>query len=562
MILFRYLLLAGVVFNIQFAQGASVATSSPESTEVARKILSEGGNAIDAACAAFFVQSVTQSYFTGLGGGGFAVLQNKGKTFHYDFRESAPSKVTSGLYSGMDLKAPNSWSLRNTGGVSVGVPGSVAGCDSLIRNHGKKKWKDIIAPAINYAKNGFQISKMYSEELAEQWGRIKNFEVTREIFKGKSGTGLKAGELLRQPLLAQTLEKLSNEGSQSFYQGAMAKQWSTEAQLAGSWISLNDLEKYKVMPKKPVQFRFGKYEAVTAAPSSSASLMVGSVLRYLNHHYQLNGKPSADSIDRKIVEIETISHFASIRNSIIGDPGKTTLNPASWYGSKEEKKAWGELDAKIDSRLKLVSKDGQNKHAVLQDHQNAKETSHTSNISVMDDQGNAIALTTSVGEIFGSGITVPKFGFILNSTMGDFSPDPKNINSPGAGLRPRSNVSPTLIYEKTKQGKKLVAVLGAAGGPLIPQAIVQFFQNYFVHGMSGDESIRFPRVGVSSDGSVEIEKSAGKPIFDLLKKAGYDVNQTETVWAVFNGVMRKDPDTKWEAVSESRYDGRSWSDGK
>ncbi len=548
---FYFLFVLTVFLNENTALGSAIATSSPESTDAAKAILEDGGNAIDAACAAFFVQAVTQSYFTGLGGGGFAVLEDKGRVFHYDFREAAPVKV--------NQKLPNSWSLRNTGGISVGVPGNVAGCNELIQKHGKKKWKEVLASSIKYAKNGFNVSQLYEEELAEQWNRINPFEQTRQIYQGKEGKGLKKGEILKQPLLADTLERLANEGSDSFYKGALAKEWTQSANESGSLITESDLKNYKVIPRKTVHFEFGKFSAETASPSSAAGFMVGGVLRFLDHYHTIYGTPSESVVARKIIEIETIRHFSELRDKIISDSSRTKMDLSIWFNSKKEKKSWKILEVNIKDRLSKLED-----HVLLINKKTKsvpeKGNSHTSNISVIDNQGNAIALTTSVGNIFGSGISVSKLGFILNSTLGDFSPEPDSINTPGPGLRPRSNISPTLVYEKTKNGKKLIAILGAAGGPLIPQSIVQFFQNYFIYNLSGKDAIRSPRISVSNSGSVEIEKSASNLWYTQLKKAGYEVSQTDVIWAVFNGIVRKNPSSQWEAVSESRYDGKAWSD--
>jgi gamma-glutamyltranspeptidase/glutathione hydrolase len=174
---------------------------------------------------------------------------------------------------------------------------------------------------------------------------------------------------------------------------------------------------------------------------------------------------------------------------------------------------------------------------------------------VVDDLGNAVALTSTVGAIFGSGIILPESGFVLNSTLVDFDGEEGKLNSPGPQHRPLSNMSPTLLFEGKLSDQKLVGVLGAAGGPLIPSSIVDFAQNYYLHKMSPEQAIRFPRVYSETGTDVAIEKHAQPEVIEQLKSLGYQVNPTQIIWAVFEGVVRKSSTQPFEAVADHRYDG-------
>ncbi len=554
----NFLLFSLVLSSPGFA--ASIATSSVDASRAGQEILKKGGNAFDAACAAVFAQGVAQSYFTGIGGGGAAVIYQNGRQTFYDFREQAPSATTSKLFSTINPKAEDAWSQRNTGGRSVGIPGNVAACGMLVQKYGKLKWAEILQPAIKLAQNGFVVSQMYSEELGDQWKRISPFALTQSIFKGKGGEGVKKGEVVKQPLLAQTLESLAKNGAQSFYVGKLAEGWTHEAQAMGVKITSSDLKNYKVQEASPIEFEFGKYRGSTAVPPYGAGYTVAGVLRFLSQFQHRYGIPEKTSALRHIAELEAFTHFGELRDQRIADASKVKQPLNQFLNSKQEQSAWAAIENKIKARLLKIGgtlkpirdADSSLSSPDVRVSQPApgKISSHTSHISVVDDLGNVVALTSSINNIYGSGITVPNYGFLLNSTLGDFDPAPGKLNSPGAQMRPRSNMSPTLIFENGEP----IASIGAAGGSLIPMAVVQFLQNYYVYQMDAKSSVQFARVSIDGN-AVEIEESAGDALLGQLKTAGYEAKATKTIWAVFNGVVRKNAKAKWESVTDSRYDG-------
>ena len=529
--------LIGVSFIPQLSFGASVATSSPLASQTAMKILKAGGSAVDAACAASFVINVTQSYFEGMGGGGFALVHpQKGGDRYFDFREEAPKGTTSDLFaaSGID---------KFTGGFSVGIPGHVAGCGKLTALYGKLSWSEILKPAIALAKDGYEISKNYEEEEADEWKRISNFLATKALFGGAKGTGLKKGEILKQPLLGATLERLSQGGSKSFYEGELAKEWWTEASAQGVRFELKELKSYKVIQRPVAQFKFDRFNFETAAYPSSAALVFGATLRYFDHYQKLHGKPAVHSTEKYIVTLEALDYFQEVRSHGI-DYAKFLKSESSIQ------KSFQEIDLKVAGRMKKLDAIDTVPEKVSSPAP-AKLNGHTAHISVVDDRGMAVAMTSSINHIYGSSITLPKSGFLLNDTMGDFDSEPNSPNAPKAGLRPRSSMSPTFVYDNKHQ---LLAVAGAAGGTLIPVALVQFFDHLLGYEMDPKSALAEARVEWNSK-KVRVEKRMAPDAQAGLKKAGYELEFVDESWALIQAITRKDAKSPWVATSDARYDG-------
>jgi gamma-glutamyltranspeptidase/glutathione hydrolase len=545
------------------AQAASVATSSSQATAAARKVLENGGSAADAACAAVLVLNVTQPYFTGIGSGGLALVSTPKATEYFDFRERAPMAVTPELFE-KSAQAKSSWNARTTGGRSVGIPGVVAGCGELIEKYGKQGWKQAFQPALDVAIGGYKITQMWSEELAEQWKRISPFPFTQSFFGGQDGTGLKKDEVLLQPELASTLETLSHGKPEDFYRGELARNWLSEARSipgADVLITEADLAQYRVRHAAPVRARFGNLEIETAGLPSAAGLMVASTLRFLDWYHGRHGRPGPSSVTRYILELEASAHFASIRKNLLADASKSLLDPVTYAGSAAEADAFAKIERKVQERLEnFRANRGKTVDACKVTRAPVKHTAH---ISVVDDEGMAVSMTTSLGTIFGSGILLPKHGFLLNNQMSDFEEQAGLPNSPAGGLAPRSNMSPLLIYQAGT--RNLLGTIGAAGGSYIPSSLVQFIENYYIYGMDAKAALayEFGRAHTSDGGkSVEIEKTAPAAVIEGLRRAKYCIDApVDFVWAVVEATIRRETSTSWSAVHEPRYNGDSWSTG-
>lgn len=552
------------------ANNIAIATSHQMATEIAQEILKSGGNALDATVAASFMLNVVQPYKMGIGGGGIILIRTPKTSTVLDHREEAPKSAHEKMFiagDGMPLKRDPD---AITGPLPVGIPGTPAGLFEAHKQFGKLPWKRLIEPAIAVAKNGFPITQLFEEELQENWNRMRAFPVTISCFSDGEGNYLKRGKVLRQPQLASTLEKIANQGGMTFYTGELAKSWLPEAQKLGVKIDADELKNYKVRNQKPITYKAFNFNALTAGPPSTGALLLAGTIRYLEHYYKFqsaktNSQITADSAKRIIVTAETLRFYQQMRDEKLADIGFGKMDPQKYLNSADEINAWTEIDKRIAARLEKIET------AVTQNidfsvsptrfyaNVNRKpedESSHTAHLSVSDAQGMSVAYTTTIEAIFGSGMVVPNHGFLLNNELSDFDFEPGKPNSAAPHKRPRSNMSPTIFSEAIPgKSEQPVAIVGAAGGTRIPTTIAEILENYYIHKMSAREAVAYPRFHPMKDSKLEIEKGYSSEVIKKLKIAGYQVEEIPTMWSVAEILLRRSSNDKWEAASESRYDG-------
>lgn len=532
----------------------AVAMPTQWSTEAAIEMLERGGNAVDAMVAGSFVLNVTQPYNMGLGGGGFFLLENKGRVVFLDSREQAPASASASMFLGKDGKPIEYYPDRVTGPNPVGVPGTLAGLWQAHRRYGRLSWKTVLEPAIRRAREGFPITQRFAEVLASEWPRISRFAATVAIFSDGEGAPLKQGRLLRQPVLARTLERIAREGAPAFYHGALAHQWISEAQRLGVQITFEDLNRFRVREADPIEFNVFNLHAKIAPPPSGGGLVVAATLRFLEDYYKTHDVPAPDSPQRVIATTEALRYFQRLRDDAIADPPYSKLDPQKFLGSADEKTAWKEINRRIAARRDRIETRVTRYHvnpAALPLAEIDRPSSHTAHSSVIDDNGMAVAYTSTIEQWFGSGLAVPGFGFLLNNELSDFSPDPASVNAPAPGKRPRSNMSPLFLFD----GSALVGALGCAGGPRIPTVIVELLENYYIFKMSLREAIAFPRFHPSGDDQLDVDTNFPAKLLPRLKEAGYAA-ESVAVGGVPQALLRRDPRaTLWEAAAEPRADG-------
>lgn len=554
--------------TVYSAQKFAIATSHQLATETAIEILKKGGNAIDASIAASFVLNVVQPYKMGIGGGGLLLAMDKNKSYYFDHRETAPASANEKMFLNVEGKPIERYPDAVTGPNPVGVPGTIAGLAAAHKKLGKLPWKTLLQPAIKIAKEGFPITKIFEDELQDNWDRLPQFAVTASIYGNGEGSFMKRGQILKQPVFASTLEKIANNGAVDFYTGALAKTWTASAQKEGVKITLDDLKKYKVNEPKTVHYKLFGFEAETAAPPSTGGILLASTIRFLESYYKKNEVPKFDSAKRIIVTAEALRYFQDLRDDLVADPPFGKLNPQDYLDSAQEKEAWKEIQKRIDEKLaKIETAVGKSNVFELTpktlvasannktDRKQEWASGHTAHLSVVDQNGLSVAYTTTIEEIFGSGITVPGHGFLLNNELSDFDAQPGRPNSAAPGKRPRSNMSPTILYSKKGATREPVAVVGCAGGLRIPTSLAIILENYFIQKMSAREAVASVRFHPKKKDNLEVEQSLSAETIKKLKEAGYVVDVVPSMWAVAEILLRRSDKAPWEAASEFRYDG-------
>jgi gamma-glutamyltranspeptidase / glutathione hydrolase len=478
------LLLEAALFARQpeHARHAMVVVQEPLAADVGVRVLKAGGNAIDAAVAIGLALAVTYPYAGNIGGGGFLLARfADGRTTFIDFREKAPLAATRNMY--LDSKG-NVTEDSLVGWRAAGVPGTVRGLELAHRKYGRKPWAELVNPAIQLAAEGYPVSYSFDASLhgESETDLLSRFPESKRIFLSAH-----YGEKLVQPELAATLKRIRDRGAIDFYDGETAQRLAAEMAAHGGLITLEDLKKYQAEESAPLRGSYRGYQIITAPPPSAGGVGLLQMLGMLEGSgYEKTGAGSAASIH---YVAEVMRRFYADRSAYFGDPDFYKV-PIS-----------GLLDPKyIASRRNSIDPE----HATSSDqirpgNISVREGSQTTHFNVVDNEGNAVAVTYTLNAGYGSGVTVPGLGFLLNDEMDDFAAKPgtENLfhliqgesNAIGPGKRPVSSMAPTIVL----RDDKLFLMLGAPGGSRIINGVLEVLLNVVDFHMNVQEAVDRPR---------------------------------------------------------------------
>ncbi len=497
------------------ARHGMVVAMEAQAADVGVAVLKAGGNAVDAAVAVGFAMAATHPFAGNLGGGGFMLIRfADGRSTFIDFRERAPEKASRNMY----LDAKGELTRESVEGwKSSGVPGTVRGFEMAVTKYGKRTWAQNVAPAIELAK-GFPVSYALAESMKGSSALSADPE-SKRIFQ-KGGTFYDVGETLAQPELALTLERIAKNGANEFYEGETARRLADEMAKHGGIISLNDLKSYKAIERTPLKGKYKGYTIITSPPSSSGGIALLEMLGILEGTgYEKAGAGSASAIH---YQAEAMRRGYADRNEYVGDPDFVKVPIAGLLDPAYHAK----LRASIDPERATPSVN------VKPGKPAGSESMETTHYSVVDSEGNAVAVTYTLNGGFGNGITVPGLGFLLNNEMDDFSAKPGTANlifglvqgeanAIQPGKRPLSSMTPTIIE---KDGK-LFMTAGAPGGGRISTAVLQVILNVIDFGMNVQDAIDAPRVHHQwQPDKLSLERAISPDTVALLKSRGYDVD--------------------------------------
>jgi gamma-glutamyltranspeptidase/glutathione hydrolase len=464
------------------------------------EMLHSGGNAVDAAVATGFALAVVHPQAGNLGGGGFLLLRKAtGETHFIDFREKAPAAATENMY--LDAQGnviPDSSKDSSVVGYkSIGVPGSVAGLVYAEKKYGKLSLEKVIAPAIKLARDGFPLAYEETRDLKED-KYLAQFPESKRIFL-RDGNYYQPGDILKQPELAHTLERIAKNPDE-FYHGAMARELAAAIHKGGGLITAADLAAYEAKEREPIRGSYRGYDIISAPPPSSGGVALVETLNILEGFDLAKfGNRSADAIH---LEAEAFRRTFYDRADFMGDPDFAKV-PVAQLIDKEYAEAWRDS---IDLNHASTSKDLKRPaifnelERVAQSRTTAiREPENTTHYSVVDAEGNAVAVTTTLNDSFGSRVTAEGLGFLLNDEMDDFAAKQgvPNIygliqgpaNAIGPGKRPLSAMTPTIVL---KDGK-LFLVLGSPGGPMIITIVANILIGVVDFSLDIQEAVNAPR---------------------------------------------------------------------
>jgi gamma-glutamyltranspeptidase/glutathione hydrolase len=527
------------------ARKAMVVAQEAHATDTGIEVLRSGGNAIDAAVAVGFALAVTLPSAGNLGGGGFLLVRfADGTTSFIDFRERAPLAASRDMYLGADGK-PTRDSV--VGWRAAGVPGTVRGLELAHRKWGRKQWAELVTPAVKLAGEGFEVPYWLWRSLRGS-KTLAQFEESRRIFQ-KGGTYWEFGERLKQPELAATLERIARNGARDFYEGRTARILAEEMKKNGGLITLEDLRRYAPAERKPLIGSYKGHTILTAPPPSSGGaglLQIAGVLE--GSGYEKSGAGSAEAIH---FVAEAMRRYYADRSEHMGDPDffrvpLTGLLEPSYVAR---------LRSSID-RTKATPSD-----QVRPGKPERGESEETTHFSIVDAEGNAVAMTYTINGSYGNGVTVPGLGFLLNNEMDDFAAKPGTANMfglvQGEGnaiapeKRPLSSMTPTIVL---KDGK-LFMVIGAPGGGRIITGVTQALLNVIDFGMNMQEAIDAPRFHHQwQPDQLQMEKGFSPDTMALLRAKGHTIAPISNV-AVVESILIGDG---WlQGASDGRGHGKA-----
>lgn len=463
-----------------------VVTSNVIASEVGKKVLDEGGNAIDAAVAVAYVLAVVHPAAGNIGGGGFAVIHlANGQNLNLDFREMAPLKASRNMYLDKNGEVIKDSSV--VGYLAAGVPGMVKGMSEMLDKYGTKSLATLMAPAIKLAEKGFVINERQEQTMLDAKDTLAKFASSRKYFLKKDGSTYKEGEVLVQKDLAKTLRLIAKQGPDAFYKGAIADLIAKDMAKNGGIITKKDLAAYKVIWRKPIIGSYRGYEIVSMSPPSSGGAHIIEILNIMENADI--GKLGFGSSETIHIMAEAMRQAYADRSEFMGDPDFVKI-PLDKLTSKEYAK---EIYQKIIKNGAIPST--KIKPGLGQIH----EGDNTTHYSIVDSKGNAVSITYTINNYYGSGAAVNGAGFLLNDEMDDFSikPGVPNIYGLVGGeandiepqKRPLSSMSPTIVLKNNK----VFLVVGSPGGSRIITTTLQVISNVIDHKMDISNAVYYPR---------------------------------------------------------------------
>ncbi|KZZ83626.1 gamma-glutamyltransferase [Bacillus sp. SJS] len=529
-----------------------VSAATPQASQIGADVLKDGGNAVDAAVAIQFALNTTEPMMSGIGGGGFMMVYDAKtkKTSIVDSRERAPAGAKPDMF--LDKNgSPIPFAERHTHGNAVGVPGTLKGLEAALDRWGTRPMKKLIAPSVKLAEKGFPIDSVLAKAIIDNKDKLQKTAAGRVFVP--NGRPLKEGEKLKQKDLAKTFKLIQKNGSAALYKGKIASALSEEVQKRGGSLNEKDLKKYGITWDKPIWGEYQGYQIASMPPPSSGGIFLLQMLETLDG-FDLSQYPQK-SWQKYHLLAEAMHLSYADRAVYAGDPefvkvpAKGLLDPK--YISERQKQI--SLD-KVNSSPKAGDpwkyENGQANYD-QQPKQDKKAVGQTTHFTVADRWGNVVSYTTTIEQVFGSGIMVPGYGFMLNNELTDFDAVPGGANEVQPNKRPLSSMSPTIVF---KDGKPALSV-GSPGGPTIITSVLQTIINKLEYGMELKAAVEEPRIYTNSVTSYSQENGVPKEILEKLNGMGHKfIKPSEEIGNV-QSIEINGPEGRYKGVADSSRNG-------
>ncbi len=472
-----------IIKEIHTQNKGLVVSAHPLASEAGAKMMKMGGNAFDAAIATQYALAVVYPQAGNIGGGGFLVgVKNNGEKFTIDFRETAPAKASRDMY--LDKNGKANTTLSQYGRLAAGVPGSIAGFYATLK-HAKLPMEKLIQPAIELAEQGFAITEKEASLLNDQMQHFNEHNKIKSVFQ--KNEPWKQGDILVQKDLAETLKRIQKFGEKGFYEGKTAELIVAEMKRGNGIITLSDLKNYKVAERKPITFDYKGNEVVSMPLPSSGGILLAQMLKMAS--YENLEKHQQNSAEAVQIMVEAERRAFADRAEFMGDPNFIEDKTQMLISYAYLKNRWKSYNKNLATPSSEVGK-------IIPQPNESTETTH---ISIIDKEGNAVSVTTTLNGYYGSKVVVAGAGFFLNNEMDDFSIKPGVPNMFGAvggeankiepGKRMLSSMTPTIVL---KNGKPYI-VVGTPGGTTIPTSVYQSIVNVLDFKLNPNLSVNAPK---------------------------------------------------------------------
>ncbi len=522
---------------------AVVSTGREDATQIGLDILKNGGNAIDAAVAIGFALGVSEQQSSGVGGGGFMTVRfgKTGEVVFIDFRDRAGAGATLDRWE-VDENGKVKDDANKIGALSVAVPGEVKGLLYALDTYGSKDRKEVMQPAIDLARNGFEVSHITSRDIKDAYRNLIKFPATVAIYLDQDEMPWEAGAILKNPDLAHTLELIAEQGEEVFYKGEIAEKIVAAVQAEGGYLTMDDFASYEINVTEPVHGTYRGYDIYSSNLPSSGGTIIIEMLNILENFDVGAMDPESAEYFHLLSEVFKLG-FAD-RAAYMGDP-KFVDVPVEGLIDKEYAR---QQASRIDMR-KAGSYEAGEPAPALQ----PQESASTTSFSIMDKEGNMVTVTKTVDATFASAMVAEGTGILLNDTLVDFSVDPESPNVVEPNKRPLSSMSPTLILKDDMP----FMTLGCPGTTRIITGVLQVITKVIDHKMDLQEAIDAVRMH-DDFGTLILERRVPDEVIEALKSMGHELNTGE-VWFTFpciQGVIRLS-DGSFKGAADPRRDGKA-----
>jgi gamma-glutamyltranspeptidase / glutathione hydrolase len=524
------------------AKNGAVACAHALASKAGVDAMKRGGNAFDAAIATQLALAVVYPGAGNLGGGGFLVARvQSGELISLDYRETAPTSSHKNMYLDSAGNIIEGKSIRSP--TASGVPGSVAGIIETLK-YAKLSLKDLIEPAINLAENGFAITAGEASSLNNLQSEFRMYNSGPTAFERE--TPWKQGDTLVQKELAKTLRKIRDEGAKGFYEGETARLIAEEVKRGGGYISETDLKSYKVKWREPHRFNYKGYEVVTMDLPSSAGIVLHQMMKMIEQQPLISSPYLSPQAVQLMVEVERRAY--ADRAQYLGDADFIKVPSAALTS-----------DDYLKERMKDYSAGVAGKSTAVKAGTIKKESEETTHISIIDKEGNAVAVTTTLNDSYGSKTVVQGAGFLLNNEMDDFSLKPGAPNLYGAiggeanaiapGKRMLSSMSPTIVLKNNKP----VIVAGTPGGTTIPTSVFQMLLYILDYNVTTARAVNLPKFHHQwLPDRIDVEVNFPDSTISALEKMGYNIFKRQQIGR--SEVIKVLDNGSFEAVADNRGD--------